>query len=662
MYFQLRKLILWPRTDKKPRELNFYPGVVNVISGASKTGKSAVIPIIDYCLGSDKCAIPVGVIRENCSWFGIIIDTVEGQKLLARREPGDQQSTGDMVLIEADAIEIPHRIASKDTTQASVKKMLDRLAGLTNLSFDPDSEAASQTRPSFRDLMAFTFQPQNIVANPDVMFFKADTSEHRDKLKTIFPYILQAVTAEILQARHELDRLNRILRRRESDLRALVTAGNAWRLEATSWLRQAIEFGLLPSDHEIPTDWPDIVDLLRGVVAANSKAAHPTIAGIDAALVRLQELRDEESKVASELTQRRQRLSELRRLIESSDAYGSALRIQRDRLSISDWLKQLVPVDRAEDVVAVLGEGGRKKVEQLSDALAAIEVRLRTHPSVSDTLDKEILRLRAEAETSLVQLNEIKREIGLLERDSQQAKHAIDRFDRMERFLGRLEQALELYDKTDQSAGLRRQIDALKIQIAELQKRVSESEIQRKLRNALDSIEATTSRLIPRLDAEWPNAPVRLLIQDLTVKVIRGTRDDYLWEIGSGANWLAYHVALTLALQTFFLALPHHPVPGLLIYDQPSQVYFPRRTASEEKADPVTWRDQDVEAVRKVFSLLGEQAAAATGRLQIIVLDHADEDVWGGLDNVVLSEQWRDRALVPLDWLEPDQSEFVGSD
>ena len=657
MYFQLRKLILWPRTDEMPRELDFHPGVVNVISGASKTGKSAVIPIIDYCLASDKCAIPVGVIRENCSWFGVVIDTVEGQKLLARREPGDQQSTGDMVLIEGDVVEIPHRIEDKDTTQKNVKKMLDRLAGLTNLGFDPDSEAAAQSRPSFRDLMAFTFQPQNIVANPDVMFFKADTSEHRDKLKTIFPYILQAVTADVLQARHELDRLNRLLRRREADLRALVTAGNAWRLEATSWLRQAIEFGLLPPDQIIPTEWPDIVDLLRGVVAANSEAAHPTIAGIDAALVRLKELRDEETKVAGELTQRRQRLTELRRLIESSDVYGSALRIQRDRLSISEWLKQLLPDGRPEDAIALLGEGGREKVEQLSDALAAIEVRLRTHPSVSDTLDKEILRLRADAETFLVRLNEIKREIGLLERNSQQAKQAIDRFDRMERFLGRLEQALELYDKTDQSAGLRQQIDALKAQITELQRRVSESEIQRKLRNALDSIEATTGRLIPRLDAEWPDAPVRLMIQDLTVKVIRGTRDDYLWEIGSGANWLAYHVALTLALQTFFLALPHHPVPGLLIYDQPSQVYFPRRAAGDDRADPISWRDQDVEAVRKVFALLGEQVVKASGRLQVIVLDHADEDVWGGLDHVVLAEQWRDHALVPLEWLEPDEQE-----
>ncbi|MFT4095699.1 MAG: DUF3732 domain-containing protein [Rhodoblastus sp.] len=651
MYFQLRKLILWPRHDGTPRVVEFEQGVVNVISGASKTGKSAVIPIIDYCLAADKCAIPVGVIRENCSWFGVVIDTVEGQKLLARREPGEQQSTSDMLLLEGDTLEVPPRIEGKTTSVSYVKAMLNRLATLTNLDFEPESEGGFKSRPSFRDLMAFTFQPQNIVANPDVMFFKADTTEHREKLKTIFPYILQAVTADVLQARYELDRLGRLLRRRESELRALVSAGNAWRSETQSWLRQAIEFGLLPSDQTIPTSWPDVVDLLRGVVEANERTAHPNIAGIDVALDRLQALRVEESVIANDLTQHRQRLSELRRLAESSDAYGSALRTQRDRIALSDWLKGLASVDRPEEPVAILSDGGREKVEQLTDALAAIEVRLRTHPSVSDTLDKEMLRLRGDAELLLGRLNEIRREIGMLERNSELARQTIDRFDRIERFLGRLEQALVLYDRTDESAGLRQEIDAIMVRMTELQRRVSEIEIARKMRNAVDTIETITSRIIPHLDAEWPNAPVRLIIPDLTVKVIRGTRDDYLWEIGSGANWLAYHVALTLALQSFFLTLPHHPVPGLLIYDQPSQVYFPRRAAGEEGEGPVAWRDEDVVAVRKVFKLLGEQVAASKGRLQIIVLDHADEDVWGDLSGVALAEQWRDRALVPYEWL-----------
>jgi hypothetical protein len=59
-------------------------------------------------------------------------------------------------------------------------------------------------------------------------------------------------------------------------------------------------------------------------------------------------------------------------------------------------------------------------------------------------------------------------------------------------------------------------------------------------------------------------------------------RDDFLWEIGSGSNWVSYHVAVTLGLQEYFLRLKDCPVPNFLIYDQPSQVYFPRRLAERE--------------------------------------------------------------------------------
>jgi hypothetical protein len=623
---------------------------VNVISGASKTGKSAVIPIIDYCLGADKCPIPVGVIRENCAWFGIVVETVEGQKLLARREPGDQQKTGDMVLIEGPQVEVPGRIDEKNTNVDTVKSVLNRLAGLTNLEFEPGTESGFKSRPSFRDLMAFTFQPQNIVANPDVMFFKADTTEHREKLKTIFPYILGAITASILQARFELDRLNRILRRKEVELRGIVSATLAWQLEAQGWLRQAIELGLLPADQTIPVDWPSIVDLLRRIVASNGRNARPTLAGIDVTLTRLETLRREESEVAGKLSEHRQRLNELRRLLESSEAYGGAMRIQRDRLALASWLRGMVDID-IDDPFVKLGQGGRDQLLTLCDNLDALEVRLKSHPSVSDTLDKEMMRQRSAAEEVLGRLNEIRSEIANLERDSEAAREAADHFDRIERFLGRLEQALQLYDRADQSSDLRNEIAELRTEIEQLQRIISEAEIRRKLSNALSRIENSTSQLVPRLDAEWPDAPVRLIVDDLTVKVIRGSRDDYLWEIGSGANWLAYHVALTLALQKFFLAEPNHFVPGLLIYDQPSQVYFPKRTAHEDDADSVTLRDQDVVAVRKVFALLGEEVQAAGGRLQIIVLDHADEGVWGGLAGVDLTEEWRGSALVPSGWL-----------
>lgn len=99
---------------------------------------------------------------------------------------------------------------------------------------------------------------------------------------------------------------------------------------------------------------------------------------------------------------------------------------------------------------------------------------------------------------------------------------------------------------------------------------------------------------------------------------------------------------------------PQHPVPALLIYDQPSQVYFPARRAgkaAEGELDP-TWKNEDVVAVRKVFALLDSIIKKTGERLQIIVLDHADEEVWGGLENIHLVEEWRGKGLVPEAWVE----------
>lgn len=62
------------------------------------------------------------------------------------------------------------------------------------------------------------------------------------------------------------------------------------------------------------------------------------------------------------------------------------------------------------------------------------------------------------------------------------------------------------------------------------------------------------------------------------------------------------------------------------------------------------WTDEDVADVRKIFKVLSAEVAASEGRLQVIVLDHADHGVWGNIDDVVLVENRRNEALVPRDW------------
>jgi hypothetical protein len=391
---------------------------------------------------------------------------------------------------------------------------------------------------------------------------------------------------------------------------------------------------------------------------AAAQSAAPSLEGIDVALERLAELRRDEVAFAEALSGHRQRMNELRRLRESTDAYGGAIRIQRDRLSIAGWLRSLEQDVR--DPLVTLGSGDRDQLAVLCDALEGLEAQLQAHPSMSEQLDKEVFRQRGMAEGVLAELNQTRREISALERLSEEAREQADHFYHVERFVGRLEQALKLYDSVDETSGLHGEISDLQVQIKDVAGKVSDYEITRRTNNALDRIQGFSSELMPHLDGEYPNAPMRLVIPELTIQVKRGIRDDYLWEIGSGANWLAYHVALTLALQKFFLSDTLAPVPGLLIYDQPSQVYFPKRAAIREQSDipeVIEWKDEDVAAVRKVFALLGRATEAAQTRLQVIVLDHADDGVWGGLPGIHLAAEWRDhspeqeRALVPVSWL-----------
>ena len=173
MRFQILKLILWSKAGHPPRVVDFEPGMVNVISGASKTGKSAVIPIVDYCLASGKCSIPVGTIREACSWFGIVIETMEGQKLLARREPGEARQTGDMLLLEGNTVEVPREAPEKNTTADMVKQMLRQACRAISTGLESTNRNCSHKLPRFDGVH---FQPQYIVASPMVLYFNADTT------------------------------------------------------------------------------------------------------------------------------------------------------------------------------------------------------------------------------------------------------------------------------------------------------------------------------------------------------------------------------------------------------------------------------------------------------------------------------------------------------
>ena len=108
--------------------------------------------------------------------------------------------------------------------------------------------------------------------------------------------------------------------------------------------------------------------------------------------------------------------------------------------------------------------------------------------------------------------------------------------------------------------------------------------------------------MIPKFDTERPNDKIQFLINDLTIKVKnQNDRDDYLWEIGSASNWLAYHISVLLAFQEYYQKSNGIKVPNFLVIDQPSQVYFPQKLVENNNEKNKIENDEEKEAVKKIL-------------------------------------------------------------
>lgn len=656
MFFQIRSILLWPRNPAfKPRRLRFDLGKVNVISGASRTGKSAVIPIIDYCLGASTCSIPVNTIRKHCEWFGVIVATAQGDKLLARREPGAQRNTDDMFLMEADTIvDVPQRIVRNANTDA-VKRLLDDLAALSKLDFTGGEESTGfDGRPSFRDLAAFTFQPQNIVANPDVLFFKTNTYEHREKLRKIFPYVLGAVTPGLMAKQFELQRTKSELRRKERELKEAQDVSARWLADLTAKFSEAQELGLTHKPEQPPTRG-QMIEVLEEVVARTDLTISVSTTTISEALSELTDLEREEREVSRELTTLRHRLEEMNRMRVGGDQYDAAIGLQRGRLQLSNWL--IDHNHRGADcpMCGSHTASARSKLEVLSARLQEVEAEAGVDKEVPAAFDRELQRVTTEVGVMTERLRAVQLRKRALSGRSKEASERQFAAKKAERFVGNLEASLDLHRRLGSDNGLVDEVGKLREKVQRLNAELQEQDVESRKRRALNAVNTYAGRLLPLLDVENPDHPISLEISDLTIKVRGEDRDDYLSEIGSGSNWLSYHLAMLLGLHQFYLSQPNSPVPGFLVLDQPSQVYFPKNVLRnpDEEEQELRLRDEDIDAVHKAFEVLGKVVLQAKGKLQVIVLDHASRDLWGDIPGVVGLKEWRDGTkLVPIKWLQ----------
>ncbi|MFD2616532.1 DUF3732 domain-containing protein [Terrilactibacillus laevilacticus] len=649
------KLIIWSKkVDKAPRVLKFKPGAINYITGSSRSGKSAIIEVIDYCLGSGGCSIPkIGPIRRYSSWYGLLLSTAEGEKLFARRDPLEQASTDDYFIVEGSPITIPD-IPEKNANRDHAKGILERLAQIPRSNSDfNESGSGYKGRASISDMTAFMFQPQRIVANNETMFFEADIEEHARKLREIFPLVLGVVDAETLIKQHLLQEVRRIIERKQRQLEALKINIENFSGEVRGRYIAASQYGLIPALSIKDTNTKVLFERLKNLVSTwKSDNNYWDADGHDLNTGRLSSLREEESTLQAEIMTLRVRLTQLKELSLARATSERNILRQKDRLSSTSWLVEKLVSQHECPLCGNESNTHTKELTKLVETTKKVEAQWKAIELVPPMLDAEEVELRKQISAKELKLRQVKAEREYLQEETEEMQATKEQ---RAMYIGRLTEFINLHESLNDEGTFANEIATLKEEEAELLKSVNFQAFAQRKETALFKFSRFAGHYGNILDLETGDDLIQLDTNKLSIRVIDDKgRAAWMREIGSGANWLGYHIATLLSLHELFISQDIPYVPSLLAIDQPSQTHFPDRTDSDSEYE-------ELHAVNKVFKALSSGIKRTNGKLQVIVSEHAGKDVIGDLENVNIVERWRyGRKLIPWHWNDEMPIELLG--
>lgn len=659
MNFQIERLIVWPKKEGfVPREIEFKPNCVNVLSGDSRTGKSAVVAIIDYCLGSHDCSVPGGKVRENASWYGIVVTTAEGRLLLARRNPdAERKETSDFLVKPLGQDEaIPSKIEEKNSVTDEVVANLTRMAGLEPIR--RDDYGAENARISFRDICHLLFQPQDVVASRLQMFDKMNVYHSKEKLANWFNFVIGVETTQDILDKIELENIRRsleaIARERERDVAKL----GEWINQLRGELMNARNYGLIDDSCEIPPaeDKKGLLALAKATVSDSNKKGKPPKS--EYAIKReLKKLEAEYAKACAEQSRAEKRVGVLEELTDAIAKSGEANVEKRDRLQISKWISEnwqpskICPVCGGETHPAAKSEV--EKICHVVEAIEQVKASIAEFPMA--TLDELKMR-RDEALAAKRKAEDIFEQLKAVNREKTEIGNYVQEERRKAAILEGLSRTLDLNTATLGGSRLDKEEADLRARMKEIRARYDPALVKSRAVEAYSRICHLTHERFCSMDSEdiYQVYPPQFNEKDLTICLVDRNNQKYsLHEVGSASNWVAAHVSFTSALQEFSTQRKESCIPQFIVYDQPSQVYFPSpklagKETDDEKVEEAKLKADDIENVRKIFQAL---ATACTGSWQAIVLDHAGDNVYGEIKGINILTPWREGiALIPREW------------
>ncbi len=647
MSFQILDIVLYGVKQQR-RVLSLRSGQLNIITGASKTGKTALIEIVDYCMGSSECRIPEGVIRRAVEWVGVRLSVPEGQVFIARRLPSNgAQASSDVYYSVGANIDVPEYAELRQTTNPkALEGLLTAHAGIrANVHEPPLAQTRAALSANIRHALFFCFQQQSEVISQRHLFHKQSEPFVPQAIKDVLPYFLGAVTDEHVAKMQRLRQLRRDLKSAEKKLAELDVIRGTGVTRAHSLLAEARDLGLHRAEG-LPESWETCVELLREVQRQPVEQEQALAGAGD----QFRQLQEERTRLTEELGSVKTQLEAAQALSADRDGFTTEGSAQVARLKSIELFE-----DGGEDSNHVcpfcqtsLPQDALPGVGQFSSAIERLSQEVRSVQERSPQMDEVLLTLRERLDGVKTRLRENREALDALQRTNAEIERIRDGFARRSYVLGRVALYLESLPEAADDSALRQEIERLRGEADALADELSDEAIEERMQSFIGRMTQDMSEWARGLNLEFADSPLRLDPKRLTVVADTDEGPVPMERMGSGANWVGYHLIAHLALHRWFVT-KQRPVPRFLFVDQPSQVYFPQDP--DVVTGPGETEDDDRQAVAQMYRIVRDVLDPLNGGLQIIMTDHADiAEPW--FQECVV-ERWRGgRKLVPEDWVQ----------
>jgi len=623
----IKQIAIFNDTGSK-RFIPFKDGL-NIITGDSKTGKSALIEIIDYCLFSSRSSIPVGKIIDFAKLFVVIYKVNDFYIVIGRPAPRTGKMNSAYLKIETD-YEIIEDInfdyfdnISLKPIKNDVQNDFEELLGLSFKEFESDYNEWYTGKLSIRDAVSFLFQHQNLIANKHALFYRFDDLVKRKRVIQALPVLLGVADSEYYQLVKLIKDTQRQITAEEKVLRRIQQKTSSQEDNIRDQIQ--IYYSMLDLTLE---EGLSLRELKK--IGFNLPIPSKILADQTKSFTKVAQLENEREVLYVEKNEIENAISSL--LSNSGDSldYAKHLRQTKAKQKYNTTIDELAcplcdnSVSHINENIQKLNESKNKLIEELT--------KVNTFSKDSTQI---IQKFRIDKKAITAKIKSISDNIELITKENADIEVIKAKREKIIHQKGVQETIIKHLFESNDLSKFNSDLVTLKKQLVSYNKELLKYKDLKQFKSETELfIKEQMDRIASKLDFEEELKPINFHfnIDDFSFYHKHNSEKIRLDEMGSGANWLACHLSLFLSFLHLSCSNPNSIIPSFLMIDQPSQVYFPRTAKKTELNDPEEKVEFDVniERVKDIFKVLNEEIELihenTTIKPQIIVLEHAKEN------------------------------------